>query len=75
MPDLTTTVHVDNVDGETLEAIAHVVEQNLIKAINDEGIAAVKAYFVNADAESRSLRIGLRFEGMDPTEIDGTATE
>lgn len=75
MPDLTTIVRVDDVVGDDLTSIARIVEENLVKAISDEGAGAVKAYFVSADAASSSLRIGLRFEGMDPAEIEGTASE
>jgi hypothetical protein len=75
MPELTTTVRVDGVSAHDLPAVADAVEAALVTVIHDEGQAAVTAYFVTVQPEESSFTIGLRFEGMDPQHIEGTASD
>jgi hypothetical protein len=71
--ELTTVVRVEGASTDSLESLAKNLEDAVATAINDLGMAAVTAYFVVP--ERSQLQVGLRFEGMAPENIEGTATD
>lgn len=71
--ELTTTVRFDRNVYTNLQDTAAQLERALVETIQDEGIAALTEYFVQA--RENVVQVGLRFEGMEPIYVRETADD
>ena len=71
--DLTTTVRFASVDADAVAGIAEHLDAALRSAIDAQGAGAVRGYFVRP--VGATVQVGLRFVGMDPEHVEGTADE
>jgi len=71
--ELTTTVRFDRNVYSNLQDAAEQLERAIVEAIQDEGIPAIKEYFVQA--RENVVQVGFRFEGMDSIYVRETADD
>ena len=70
--EFVTIVKVDGYTGSLAE-LARRTERELVRRIDDDGIAAIQQYFVRSIASG--IQIGLRFRGLKAGEVEATGSD
>lgn len=73
--ELTTVFKTRDFDVDEAARYAARLESALGDVLLEERMAGITAYFVAANGDSNSLRVGMRFEDMAEEHLESTASE